>query len=137
MIQQKCASGQQFRPDGRNDQTRDGVHRRRAHEDKIPATTSQLTRTHSSVGKRIYIHHAAATTTFSFFFAKTISTTACNQLNEILCCCSRRLYQDKNSASTPQTTRNERPCTAEGRISTQFPPFRHDSPNDQNAQGCR
>ena len=64
---QKCASGQNSRPDGPNDQKREGVHRRRARRDKIPAPTAQ-------------------------------------------------------------TTRNERACTAEGRVRTKFPARRPKRP---------
>ena len=122
MLQQKCASGQKIRPDGRNDQAQDGVHRKRAHEDKIPATTSQMTRTHRGVGKGIYLHHLAATATFSLLFTRTISTTPCKQDSKTLSCCSRRAHQDKNPARTAQTTRNERACTAEGHMRTKSPP---------------
>ena len=64
---QQGASGPNSRLDGPNDQKREDMHRRRAHHDKIPA-------------------------------------------------------------STAQTTRNEKPCTAEGRIRTKFPPRRPKRP---------
>ena len=42
------ASGQNSRPDGLNDQKRDGVQRRRTHQDQISAPTAQTTRNESA-----------------------------------------------------------------------------------------
>ena len=109
MLQQGCASGQEIPPDGPNDQKREGLRRRRAHHDKIPATTAQTTRTPMGVSKRIYLHHLAATATFSQLFAKTISTTQCKQDSKTLSCYSRSAHQDKK--------------------------FRPDGPNDQKREG--
>ena len=135
---QKGASGPNFRPDGPDDQKRKGLHRRRAHQDKIPAPTAQTARNESACTAEGRIR-----TKFPPRRPKRPETKARapqkgasgpnfrpdgpnDQKRKRVH--RRRAHEDKIPAPTAQTTRNESACTAEGRMRTKFPPRRPKRP---------